>query len=262
MSEPPPAHTPSFRGRGRGRGRSQAVRAHVARLAQARKAANGRRGRQKLYDHPKPQAASERLKELKAAFSAVANAMRPALEDLADRSLDQLKSSPEAYRAFDQYQEIKSFLDGRYREVLEMHNNQRELDTQLNEYIFQESRAITEEGFIVRLSLPFFLTLSLLSHLIYRKTCTTNTLETAGYRGRKRPFLRRPTSATRDPGQTPRQRVADRCKFLHSALLVHFPPVLPFYGRSCLSTLFLFLPHIPGHVITRVNAHFPLPPDH
>ncbi|KAL1894695.1 hypothetical protein Sste5346_005668 [Sporothrix stenoceras] len=148
MSEPPPAHTPSFRGRGRGRGRSQAVRAHVARLAQARKAANGRRGRQKLYDHPKPQAASERLKELKAAFSAVANAMRPALEDLADRSLDQLKSRPDAYRAFGQFQEIKTFLDNRIRDVQEMHNNKLLLDTRLNDYIYAESRTITEEGFI------------------------------------------------------------------------------------------------------------------
>ncbi|ERT02043.1 uncharacterized protein SPSK_04839 [Sporothrix schenckii 1099-18] len=148
MSEPPPAHTPSFRGRGRGRGRSQAVRAHVARLAQARKAANGRRGRQKLYDHPKPQAASERLKELKAAFSAVANAMRPALEDLADRSLDQLKSRPDAYRAFDQFQEVKDFLDRRIHDVQTMHRNKLLLDTRLNDYIFAESRTITEEAFI------------------------------------------------------------------------------------------------------------------
>lgn len=163
MSEPPPAHTPSFRGRGRGRGRSQAVRAHVARLAQARKAANGRRGRQKLYDHPKPQAASERLKELKAAFSAVANAMRPALEDLADRSLDQLKSRPDAYRAFGQYQEVKAFLDSRIRDVQAMHSNKLLLDTRLSDYIFAESRTITEDAFIVwHRVLTFFL-------LIYRK---------------------------------------------------------------------------------------------
>ncbi|CAK7214075.1 hypothetical protein SBRCBS47491_002020 [Sporothrix bragantina] len=149
MTEPAIAHTPSFRGRGRGRGRSQAVRAHVARLAQARKAANGRRGRQKLYDHPKPQAASERVKELKAAFSTVANAMRPALEDLADRSLDVLnKGHADAYRAFQEYQEVKSFLDNRIRDVQSMYKNRLQLDTQLNEFMFKETRKITEEGFI------------------------------------------------------------------------------------------------------------------
>ena len=155
MSEPTTAHTPSFRGRGRGRGRSQAVRAHVARLAQARKAANGRRGRQKLYDHPKPQAASERLKELKAAFSTVANAMRPALEDLADRSLDLLnKGHADAYRAFQEYQEVKSFLDSRIRDVQSMYNNKLRLDTELNEFMFTETRRMTKEAFIVRLIAP------------------------------------------------------------------------------------------------------------
>ncbi|CAK7227767.1 hypothetical protein SEUCBS140593_006687 [Sporothrix eucalyptigena] len=149
MSEPSTAHTPSFRGRGRGRGRSQAVRAHVARLAQARKAANGRRGRQKLYDHPKPQAASERLKELKAAFSTVANAMRPALEDLADRSLDALNKGPaDVYRSFEEYQDVKTFLDDRIRDVQAMYKNQLQLDTRLNEFMYNESRAITKEGFI------------------------------------------------------------------------------------------------------------------
>lgn len=151
MSEPTIAHAPSFRGRGRGRGRSQAIRAHVARLAQARKAANGRRGRQKLYDHPKPQAASERLKELKAAYSTVANAIRPALEDLADRSLEVLnKGQADAYRAFKEYEEVKSFLDKRIRDVQSIHNNRLLLDTQLSEFMFRETRKITEESFIVR----------------------------------------------------------------------------------------------------------------
>ncbi|CAK7268302.1 hypothetical protein SEPCBS57363_003022 [Sporothrix epigloea] len=149
MSEPTIAHAPSFRGRGRGRGRSQAIRAHVARLAQARKAANGRRGRQKLYDHPKPQAASERLKELKAAYSTVANAIRPALEDLADRSLEVLnKGQADAYRAFKEYEEVKSFLDNRIRDVQSVHNNRLLLDTQLSEFMFRETRKITEESFI------------------------------------------------------------------------------------------------------------------
>ncbi len=150
MSEPSAAPTLSFRGRGRGRGRSQAVRAHVARLAQARKAANGRRGRQKLYDHPKPQAASERLKELKAAFSTVANALRPALEDLADRSLDQLKASSGAYRAFNEYRDVKAFLDGRLRQVQDINANQLLLDTRLKDYTYETSRTLTEQGFTVR----------------------------------------------------------------------------------------------------------------
>ncbi|CAK7263443.1 hypothetical protein SEPCBS119000_000493 [Sporothrix epigloea] len=149
MSESTTAHVPSFRGRGRGRGRSQAIRAHVARLAQARKAANGRRGRQKLYDHPKPQAASERLKELKAAYSTVANAIRPALEDLADRSLEVLnKGQADAYRAFKEYEEIKSFLDNRVRDVQSVHDNRLLLDSQLSEFMFRESQKITEESFI------------------------------------------------------------------------------------------------------------------
>ena len=149
MSEPSAAPTPSFRGRGRGRGRSQAVRAHVARLAQARKAANGRRGRQKLYDHPKPQAASERLKELKAAFSTVANALRPALEDLADRNLDALKAGSNAYRAVPEYDSVKSFLDSRFQEEQDINDNRLLYDTRLKDYIYESSGAITRDGFIV-----------------------------------------------------------------------------------------------------------------
>lgn len=147
MSEPS-APTPSFRGRGRGRGRSQAVRAHVARLAQARKAANGRRGRQKLYDHPKPQAASERLKELKAAFSTVANALRPALEDLADRNLDALKPPSNAYRSIPEYDAVKSFLDARFQDQQHINDSRLAYETHLNEFIYEESGTITREGFI------------------------------------------------------------------------------------------------------------------
>ncbi|EFW99366.1 hypothetical protein CMQ_5787 [Grosmannia clavigera kw1407] len=148
MSEPHSYPAPSFRGRGRGRGRSQAVRAHVARLAQQRKAANGRRGRQKLYDHPKPQAASERLKELKAAFSAVASALRPALEDLGDRSLGRLKSSSNAFQEVHEFKDVQQFLDGRHRQELTAYNNRLELSNRLNNYIYLESRTMTMANFV------------------------------------------------------------------------------------------------------------------
>ncbi|KAJ9154986.1 hypothetical protein NKR23_g2422 [Pleurostoma richardsiae] len=95
--------------RGRGRGAARAV---VARTA-IKKPTNGRRGRQKVFENNKAHAAHEQQRELKAAYSALANAIRPALEELADRNVDLLRDQTDAHQEVDEYKEIKDFLDRR-----------------------------------------------------------------------------------------------------------------------------------------------------
>ncbi|CAN8097439.1 unnamed protein product [Discula destructiva] len=105
-------HQPSPARRGRGRGRGGAGRGGASTRARG-KPAVGRRGRAKVYDHPRAQAAHERQRDLKTAYATVAAAMKPALEELADRNLDRLRSDLDAHKEVDEYTEITSFLDER-----------------------------------------------------------------------------------------------------------------------------------------------------
>lgn len=108
------------------RGRGRPPSKHVAPKPVVKKATTGRRGRQKVYEPTKAQAAHERQREMKAAYATVAAAMRPALEDLADRNLDLLKKNFDAHQEVDAYQEITGFIDQRQQGRLS------ELDTKLN----------------------------------------------------------------------------------------------------------------------------------
>lgn len=108
-------HQPSPAKRGRGRGRGGTARGGASARARG-KPAVGRRGRAKVYDNSRAQAAHERQRDLKNAYANLAAAMKPALEELADRNLDRLRSDYNAHKEVDQYHEIISFLDQRLEE--------------------------------------------------------------------------------------------------------------------------------------------------
>ncbi|ROW13056.1 hypothetical protein VPNG_05984 [Cytospora leucostoma] len=103
---------PSPTKRGRGRGRGGSARGAASTRA-GRKPVAGRRGRQKVYETSRAQAAHERQRDLKNAYSSVAAAMRPALEEIADRNIDLLKSKFDAHQEVDQYTEITGILKQR-----------------------------------------------------------------------------------------------------------------------------------------------------
>lgn len=137
-------HQPSPVKRGRGRGRGGTARGGASARARGKPAA-GRRGRAKVYDNSRAQAAHERQRDLKNAYATMAAAMKPALEELADRNLDRLRSDFNAHKEVDQYSEIVSFLDQRFEERRADLNTARDLSINTtthellakNEYVLQ-----------------------------------------------------------------------------------------------------------------------------
>ncbi|KAI1854507.1 hypothetical protein JX266_000625 [Neoarthrinium moseri] len=103
-----------FRGRGGWRG-GPGRKAVGRKPAMTKRGGNrGRgRGRYKTYDHPRVQAAYERSKELRDFYFDVANAMKPALEKLADHTLNQMIDSPDAHTKVPEYFTVQTELDDR-----------------------------------------------------------------------------------------------------------------------------------------------------
>ncbi|GKT88135.1 hypothetical protein Ct61P_05985 [Colletotrichum tofieldiae] len=94
-STPTPQLTPKAKGRGRGRGRKAAAPKKEP-PKPAATAGTGRRGRFKQFADDKVQANYERQRELKATYAALANVVKPALQDLASRTVKKL-TKDEAY---------------------------------------------------------------------------------------------------------------------------------------------------------------------
>ena len=139
MSEPA-SHVSPFKGRGRGgRGRNLA-RANNARLA-IKKTTNGRRGRQKLYTDVTVQAALERQKELKAAWSTVVNAVAAADQELATRNIDQLLNDPQYHQQAAEHDLVKAQLEQRKQDVIAQHD----LRMQADLAIVENNRAVAKE---------------------------------------------------------------------------------------------------------------------
>lgn len=125
LREDAPRTATSGRGRGRGGfGRGGISRRKAA--ANARKARGARRARK--YDDPKVQAAWERMQELKAFYAPVASALKPILEETADRSLRVLEKDPEAHEAFSAFDLIQSQLDKQRSRVLVQHERRFRFD--------------------------------------------------------------------------------------------------------------------------------------
>lgn len=149
MSDPAPQQlSPVKRGRGRGRG-SSARGAASARAG--RKVTAGRRGRQKIYETSRAQAAHERQRDLKNAYATVAAAMKPALEELADRNIDLLKSKFDAHQEVEQYAEITRFLDQRLQGRLSELDAKMKLSTATAHHEWNAKQTYTDESFHVSL---------------------------------------------------------------------------------------------------------------
>jgi hypothetical protein len=122
----PARATTSTSGRGRGRGRwTRGRNAKVTKPAQQRGAPAGRGRRQKVYDSLKVQAAHERAQELKQAFAAVGKLVKPAIQEIADRSINELMEDPEAHKKVPQHAAIQDFLRQRHEDRI------RECDAEL-----------------------------------------------------------------------------------------------------------------------------------
>ncbi|KAF9874025.1 hypothetical protein CkaCkLH20_08397 [Colletotrichum karsti] len=111
-STPTPQPTPKAKGRGRGRGRKPAApKKEVPKPAPT--AGTGRRGRFKTFSDDKVQAAYERQRELKAHYANLANAMKPALQDLVTRSVKRLTRDDDYYQSVPEFEVVRNHLEER-----------------------------------------------------------------------------------------------------------------------------------------------------
>lgn len=134
------------RGRGGGRGGSNAV---VSKTAAAAKTGRGgsRRGRAKNFADSRVQAAYERQRHLKATYQAVAHALKPALQELAERSIDEVIQDPEAYKKSDNYQYVLEELEQNLERKLAQHKRRFEQDMKLAEDMFRADNYVAEQEF-------------------------------------------------------------------------------------------------------------------
>ncbi len=115
---PPTRASAASSGRGRGRGRWARTKSTRVNKPPQQKTTSGRGRRHKVYDSLKAQAAHERTQELKQAFSAVVKLVKPAAQEIADRSVNELLEDPALYKQVPEYDTCKTFLSERHQDTL------------------------------------------------------------------------------------------------------------------------------------------------
>lgn len=136
------------RGRGGGRGTSNAA---ISKSTNASSRGRGgtRRGRVKNFSDSRVQAAYERQRDLKATYQAVAFALKPALQELAERTVDDMLQKPDSYKQADEYLpivgQLKDKLDNKLREC----DRRLECDLTLAKHSFDADQYVAEKEFQV-----------------------------------------------------------------------------------------------------------------
>ncbi|KAK2004829.1 hypothetical protein LX36DRAFT_676653 [Colletotrichum falcatum] len=121
-STPTPQLTPKAKGRGRGRGRKTAApKKEPPKPAAA--AGTGRRGRFKQFADDKVQANYERQRELKATYAALANVVKPALQDLASRTVKKLTKNEAYHMLVPEFAVVNEHVDLRLDRQLALSEN-------------------------------------------------------------------------------------------------------------------------------------------
>lgn len=158
MSDTNGHHTGSpAKGRGRGRGRGGYGRAAASRAAAARKAAaaNAQQSLKPSDSSYRTQAVEERVKELRNAFAAVSNAVRPALEELAERNVDLLRDQFNAHTEVAAFKQIRKFLDTRSKDALGLVSRRYEADAAQAKRSYEIQCMFTELEYQARSAFPF-----------------------------------------------------------------------------------------------------------
>ncbi|KAK6701752.1 hypothetical protein SNK04_011663 [Fusarium graminearum] len=154
-----PAREPSTRGRGRGgRGRGGRGRgggrggstAAVSKAATAKVGRGGsRRGRAKNFADSRVQAAYERQRHLKANYQAVAHALKPALQELAERTIDEAFQNPDKHKHAQEFiplmQELQDNLDAKIAEYTRRYNR----DKELAEHLLKADHYVAQQEYLV-----------------------------------------------------------------------------------------------------------------
>lgn len=138
-------------GRGRGGGRGAASSAAVSKAAATKPGRGGtRRGRAKNFSDSRVQAAYERQRDLKATYQAVAHALKPALQELAERSVDEMLQKPDVYKHGHEYQPVIQQLQYNLDKVLAQYDKRLQCDLDLAEGTYNAERYVVDQEFKVR----------------------------------------------------------------------------------------------------------------
>ncbi|TGJ82005.1 hypothetical protein E0Z10_g6767 [Xylaria hypoxylon] len=105
------------------------------------------RGRNKTYEDPHVQAAYDRQKILRDLYSEVASAIKPVLEDLADRTVKTLIETPTAHKEVPEYQILQRQLDDRLEETMHSANREFTTRTAIATHEYRLNTAVTEKKF-------------------------------------------------------------------------------------------------------------------
>ncbi|KAK0621521.1 hypothetical protein B0T17DRAFT_494104 [Bombardia bombarda] len=125
----------SFRGRGRVAKVTRAKNAKITKVAPPPKPA-GRGRRQKMYESVKTQAMYERAQDLKLNFSTAAKALKPALQELAERTTAELLEDPTAIARVPEFQASQHFLSQRHRDTDKQIHARLDIETAMAEQVW------------------------------------------------------------------------------------------------------------------------------
>ncbi|KAK3692096.1 hypothetical protein B0T22DRAFT_396825, partial [Podospora appendiculata] len=139
--------------RGRGRGGSRALKARAAKITKpsAPTKTAGRGRQKKMFDSLKAQAAYERAQEIKMAYSTVSKALKPALQEVADRSVNEIMEDPTIITKVPQFAEIQDFLRQRLDDTLEQTNNQLTIELNMAKHVWEGQQEAVRNSFITQL---------------------------------------------------------------------------------------------------------------
>ncbi|KAL2156395.1 hypothetical protein VTH82DRAFT_1140 [Thermothelomyces myriococcoides] len=139
-------------GRGRGRGRwARPKNTKIVKPAQ-QKATSGRGRRHKVYDNLKVQAAHERTQELKQAFLAVGKLVKPAIQEIADRSVNELLEDPTLYKQVPEYGATKKFLRERREATIRQCDDRLRQGLAMAEHVWKAQRQKVMEEFTIKVA--------------------------------------------------------------------------------------------------------------
>ncbi|KAL7788302.1 hypothetical protein V8C37DRAFT_238944 [Trichoderma ceciliae] len=136
-------------GRGRGGGRGASSSASAISKSTFTKSGRGgtRRGRAKSFTDSRVQAAYERQRDLKATYQAVAHALKPALQELAERSIDEMLQRSDIHRSSHEHLPVVQELRERLAKKLALFDRQLDANLKLAQDTYSAEQYVLEQEF-------------------------------------------------------------------------------------------------------------------
>ncbi|EHK18774.1 uncharacterized protein TRIVIDRAFT_112530, partial [Trichoderma virens Gv29-8] len=136
------------RGRGGGRGASSSA-SGISKSTYTKTGRGGtRRGRAKSFADSRVQAAYERQRDLKATYQAVAHALKPALQELADRTIEEILQRSDSHRYASDHLPVLQELHERLQQKLDLFDRQLDANLKLAEGTYNAEQYVLEQEFI------------------------------------------------------------------------------------------------------------------